>query len=907
MTVSSLVPVNTYAGNSSSKKFDFDFLIESNSELIVQHINNKGLKTVLKEGIDYSIHEIGNKEGSYIIFPLESSTYSVLKEDEKISLMLTLIIKQESEFRNSSYFNFNILEWTFDYIVRILQILNRKIERCIKTPEGEDEEDSESFLQKIRENKANTQKYSEYADKKANEAKDNAELAKQWAIKTEDTVDDKEYSSKYYALEAQGYVRQAQSFSTLRYNVFCINTGNIENGKPAFLKIEKNILKTSGSFDLTTIQGKTYTITEELTLNIADVSMGIYNIFINPETKKIKLINNKIYIGEFFPEDAKEGDYLLNTIKPPFDLEKKTTLSNEKGLKDVYAGLLQITYTDKKLDFNEYNRNIFSIEDEKLKKRLGFKLFDIIPKDHILTFEEKEGLELLGEYVYKEAADERYGYPDFYERCIKEYKEGTSNTSEISGITIKVNSNGHKFYNISDKAKIDEIYNKNGVAWYYGVDETNKRILLPRNNYFFQSSKNAGKYIEAGLPNIQGSLRITCGGINETTGAFTKGSNVTTGRFEATAAAADVFNFNASLSNSIYGKSTTVQPNAVGVAVYMVVGNTYVKEYKSALTELTSSENDTIPLGTSMYSPEPLEPNAGWVKSTGLYLSGKIYETFYNKSVAKIGQAFCSGFIKESTESYDDYDLVINQDEMTFRLPLYNGSENIIDCPTRVQKTWGTTFDLTHNSIIYGGAYSSSYDDDGIIQFSYDKGTTWNTLIIHDRGFGEWMSPPFPRGTKIKSSGGTTGVGSEDKYIYIYRCKGSGDLYFKLGNALENQQLIDIGGVLEDLASKPAFNEAAAASMPSSKYNNLTLGISGSTYKAPANGWFILAKNTNAAGEFISLSISPTGLGFTTFSQNNGNGLRASVPVKEGDSLNCYYTATGTTNQFRFIYAEGSK
>lgn len=136
MTVSSIVPVNNYTGNSSTKIFDFDFLIENEKELVVQHKDKNGIISILQYGVDYSINEIGNKNGSYIEFPLNGSTYGVLQPDEQISLALSLQIKQESEFHNSSYFNLDVLEWTFDYIVRILQILNRKIERCVKVEES---------------------------------------------------------------------------------------------------------------------------------------------------------------------------------------------------------------------------------------------------------------------------------------------------------------------------------------------------------------------------------------------------------------------------------------------------------------------------------------------------------------------------------------------------------------------------------------------------------------------------------------------------------------------------------------------------------------------------------------------------------------------------------------------------
>lgn len=136
MTVSSITPVNNYTGNSSATKFDFDFLIEQQEELVVTHIDKDGKTTILQFGIDYSINEIGNKNGSYITFPLTTSSFDILSSDEIISLSLSLNIKQESEFENSSNLNLSILEKTFDYIVRILQILNRKIERSVKITEG---------------------------------------------------------------------------------------------------------------------------------------------------------------------------------------------------------------------------------------------------------------------------------------------------------------------------------------------------------------------------------------------------------------------------------------------------------------------------------------------------------------------------------------------------------------------------------------------------------------------------------------------------------------------------------------------------------------------------------------------------------------------------------------------------
>ena len=160
MTVSSLVPVNNYTGNSYSKKFDFDFLIEKESELKVYLINSSGYSTLLENGIDYSINEIGNPNGSYITFPLSSSKYDVLNSDEKLSLALDLVIKQENEFKNSLYFNFDVLEWTFDYIIRILQIFSRRFERAVLVTEGAGVTPAE-LLNNIEESESAAKTYSE--------------------------------------------------------------------------------------------------------------------------------------------------------------------------------------------------------------------------------------------------------------------------------------------------------------------------------------------------------------------------------------------------------------------------------------------------------------------------------------------------------------------------------------------------------------------------------------------------------------------------------------------------------------------------------------------------------------------------------------------------------------------------
>jgi hypothetical protein len=113
----------------------------------------------------------------------------------------------------------------------------------------------------------------------------------------------------------------------------------------------------------------------------------------------------------------------------------------------------------------------------------SYSLFDRVVKDYTLSYEESKGFALQGTYVYKEAlAGSRYGYPDFYAKCVEEKEAGTATQITFGGETILmyVHSNGHKFYDIADKETVDKWYKIYGVADFYGVDAENERVFLPR-------------------------------------------------------------------------------------------------------------------------------------------------------------------------------------------------------------------------------------------------------------------------------------------------------------------------------------------------------------------------------------------------------------------------------------------
>ena len=136
--ISEIEPYNNYTGDGTTTQFDFDFFIEKKNQLVVYHTDENDVQTTLSYNIDYTINEVGNVNGSYIIFPLSGSSYNTLSSNEKLSLCLTLPIEQQSEYGTSSELDLKNVEKSLDYLTRIAQIQDRKIERSVKLPEGAD-------------------------------------------------------------------------------------------------------------------------------------------------------------------------------------------------------------------------------------------------------------------------------------------------------------------------------------------------------------------------------------------------------------------------------------------------------------------------------------------------------------------------------------------------------------------------------------------------------------------------------------------------------------------------------------------------------------------------------------------------------------------------------------------------
>ena len=142
-----------------------------------------------------------------------------------------------------------------------------------------------------------------------------------------------------------------------------------------------------------------------------------------------------------------------------------------------------------------------------------------------------------------------------------------------------------------------------------------------------------------------------------------------------------------------------------------------------------------------------------------------------------------------------------------------------------------------------------------------------------------------------------------DRFKFIY-AKGNGNLYYYIGDTLQNAQLVNVARIEETLVTKTNKVQAAEASMPSNRYIDLTLGASGTTYTAPANGWFVVAATSTSTSRAFVIFEKEHGISTGDHSYSTGTGVRCFIPCQKGQSTHLSYDNVTITGLW-FIYAEG--
>ena len=149
------------------------------------------------------------------------------------------------------------------------------------------------------------------------------------------------------------------------------------------------------------------------------------------------------------------------------------------------------------------------------------------------------------------------------------------------------------------QTEFDNDVQSTGNCGKFVIDDTAGTIRLPKITRFIQglsSINDIGKSISAGLPNIEGKLD----GFDQGSGTSTYAEGALDYRFNTDWVSGTVrkngskigISFNASKSNTIYGSSSTVQPQATQYPYYIVLTNSVKTDIVVDIDNVTTELNN---------------------------------------------------------------------------------------------------------------------------------------------------------------------------------------------------------------------------------------------------------------------------------------------------------------------------
>lgn len=796
MAIPETEPVRNHYGNNSATSFDFDFYIEKSSQLKVQHTDLNGLLTTLKENVDYSIHEIGNENGSYITFPISGSTYDILKWDtvndkkELLTISLNIPLKQEFEFDISGDLDKHQLEKAFDYQMRVDQILNRKINRAVLVPEGSELTPTE-LIETLQNSKAEAVQAASDAAMSATNAQNSANLSKEQSDIASDklnTINQKmeEFSDNYNFATNDIQNKHSDAILDIQNNLQTAEDTIIADKMEAIQAITKN--KNNSISDITTAGAEQVSNIKKTGFYMQDDKL--YYIDSNGETKEFK-----------------SGSSGLEVC----DIGMSLFVDETKGLRRRLNGQI--------VDINT-NTQVF------LNRLLQIQTTN---PEYFTTEENWQAESLLGidgcvyKFVLNYSGDNVVSvrlpkYPDYVE-----INAGGTLPVVGNGMPLGLTING-----------TDTFYPVSGLDW-NGND--------PNRNSVMKWSSIGGV-----LPR-QGS-QISIGTNNLSLVGITNDSTKS-------------------------GIQTTLKQTKLKMCYFIQIATGSETEVN---IKDTLELNNPFTFGMNMYFKGEME-NISWLKSAGQQNAKALCPDFYNWVLANANTGK-DGFKLSTASDITDYDFEVNTTDETFRLPLKNGLEGVF---ANGVKGTGSPIGLTDGNSDKSMAASTTIGLTSSDNLSSNVGTLPSGL-------------PFGQVTV-----GLTTTPSKSGMVVDTTVPQGYNLYYYVGVVIKNEGLINAGRIGEQLSG--LVEVGGSLGMPSNKYVNLTLGASGDSYTAPANGWLHLKVNKSVAG--FSAFYSSSGLSAESRTTVSGANCIVYIPCKKGDVVTCYYDGTNVDIVFTFIYAVG--
>lgn len=497
-------------------------------------------------------------------------------------------------------------------------------------------------------------------------------------------------------------------------------------------------------------------------------------------------------------------------------------------------------------------------------------------------------------------------------------------TSTITNLTPKSVSSTSWNATIEANVTTFTLYSNTFKTWLFEQSETVESVRLPAvvNVQGLLDLQNLGMTVEAGLPNIEGMVYYRHGYLANATGAFYRGNAGTLQRVASGDAGTD-YNllFDASRSNPIYGATDTVQEEAIQYPYYIQIATGQETE-----VNIRNDIESIVPytLFDSKYS-EAKQYNASWVLG-GSTLSKSVYPPAYEAALVEYNSEIADGTtvelpsggsytkrgvsggitVKLSTdETVTEYDWKLDTVAETLTVPTLNGSEDLLSdrYDDLELNASGSTYTAPANGWFWIQKLASSTgqyltpvikDSNGNIKYTLTSQPT-------AAGYDAEILAPVSKGDVISIGYSVGGATKSFRFIYA---KSNGSLYFFVASVAQNAPLANLGRIEETKVDKNS-----SWGFPSNRYIDLELGASGSTYTAPAKGYFAIHCQNKSATDWTVIFQVNKLYGNACGRYFQGASALTMVPCLKNDTISLYYDGTLNTSSpywFRFIYAEGS-
>lgn len=354
----------------------------------------------------------------------------------------------------------------------------------------------------------------------------------------------------------------------------------------------------------------------------------------------------------------------------------------------------------------------------------------------------------------------------------KDYIEGDLVYQACLKIPYTESKTGSKIVDAVYRDRVEDVYEQYGTAMYYTLDGENKNFTLPMGEIYgmIEQDKNG-----LNNPFFFGMSLYSEVNPNNASWLLSNGQN-------------NLKNQYSSYYNWILENVNKARKNFLGQMMY-AWGSASGSYMTASLTPV---------VGSVVYQASSKKA-VGHVTAVNTETNKiSFIDEVSNQSYTNVGRYSASD---ESSSAYiTDYDFVINTQNETFRLPLKNGRERLIS-----NKFINLNLPTTNNQ-----QYTASHN--GLIQWNGIQTANNQYIKVINKTTNQTLETASPSSTGANTGsievkrGNIFTVQSNNLSIIsslkLLKAEGNGNLYFYVGETVQNADLINAGAIMETLALK---------------------------------------------------------------------------------------------------------